>query len=243
MHRGLAVVFGATGGVGGATATALRERGFDLHVAGRDPERVTAAAGALGATFTLGDARDAAHFADVARDVGDRPVTALVYAVGSIRIKPVTRLTDAEVLEDFTLHALGAQRAVAALLPALRRSEAASIVLFSTIAVAQGFHGHASVSMAKGAVEGLTRALGAELAPRIRVNCVAPSLTRTRIAEPLTRNEASAKAIADLHALPRLGEARDVAAITTFLATDDSAWMSGQVVAVDGGRSRLRTKG
>jgi NAD(P)-dependent dehydrogenase (short-subunit alcohol dehydrogenase family) len=243
MGNGLAVVFGATGGVGGETAASLRDRGFDLHLAGRDEARLAAVAAELGATYTAGDAREAAHFTDVARDVGERAVTALVYAVGSIRLKPVSRLTDAEALEDFTLHALGATRAVQALLPALRRSEQASIVLFSSIAVAQGFHGHASVSMAKGAVEGLTRALGAELAPRIRVNCVAPSLTRTRMAESLTRNEASAKAIADLHALPRLGEARDVAALTTFLATADSAWMSGQVIAVDGGRSRLRTKG
>lgn len=240
---GTAVIFGGTGGVGAATAAMLRARGYALHLVGRDAERLAGLAAALDAGFTAGDAREPAHFAEVAAALGDRPVDALIYAVGSINLKPVARLTDADFLEDFTLNALGAARAVQALLPALKRSERASIVLFSSVAVAQGFSGHASVSMAKGAIEGLTRALGAELAPRIRVNCVAPSLTRTRMAGPLTRNEATAKVIADLHALPRLGEAQDVANLAAFLADGDSGWISGQVFAVDGGRSRLRTKG
>lgn len=240
---GTAVIFGATGGVGSATAKRLRARGYDLHLAGRGEAALASLAAETGATITVGDAREASHFADVAAALGDRPVDVLIYAVGSITLKPVARLTDADALADFTLNALGAMRAVQALLPALKRSEQASVVLFSTVAVAQGFSAHASVSMAKGAVEGLTRALGAELAPKVRVNCIAPSLTRTKMASALTGNDSMAKAIADLHALPRLGEAGDVAALATFLATPESGWMSGQVIAVDGGRSRLRTKG
>ncbi|MFY8112896.1 MAG: SDR family NAD(P)-dependent oxidoreductase [Rhabdaerophilum sp.] len=238
-----AVIFGSTGGIGAATARGLKAKGYALHLAGRDAARLEALAGELGAGFTAGDAREPSHFAELAAALGDRPVDALVYAVGSINLKPVNRLNDADFLGDFTLNALGAARAVQALLPALKRSEAASIVLFSTVAVAQGFSAHASVSMAKGAVEGLTRALGAELAPRIRVNCIAPSLTRTKMAAALTGNEAMAKAIADLHALPRLGQPEDVANLATFLAAAESGWISGQVMAVDGGRSRLRTKG
>lgn len=238
-----AVVFGGTGGVGSATAALLKAQGYDLHLVGRDEARLTEVAAPLDATVTAGDAREPGLFAAVAAALGDRPVDALVYAVGSINLKPVTRLTDADFLADYTLNALGAVRAVQALLPALKRSEQASIVLFSTVAVAQGFSAHASVSMAKGAVEGLTRALGAELAPKIRVNCIAPSLTRTRMASALTGNETMAKAIADLHAVPRLGEPGDVASLAAFLAGPASSWMSGQVIAVDGGRSRLRTKG
>lgn len=238
-----AVIFGSTGGIGAATAHGLKAKGYTLHLAGRDAARLAALAGELGAGFTAGDAREPSHFADLAAALGDRPVDALVYAVGSINLKPLNRLKDEDFLGDFTLNALGAARAVQALLPALKRSDAASIVLFSTVAVAQGFSAHASVSMAKGAIEGLTRALGAELAPRIRVNCIAPSLTRTKMAAALTGNEAMAKAIAELHAVPRLGQPEDVAGLATFLASAESGWISGQVMAVDGGRSRLRTKG
>jgi NAD(P)-dependent dehydrogenase (short-subunit alcohol dehydrogenase family) len=120
---------------------------------------------------------------------------------------------------------------------------AASVVLFSSVAVAQGFAAHASIAMAKGAVEGLTRSLAAELAPKVRVNSIAPSLTRTPLALALTSNEALAKAVADTHALRRLGEAEDVAALAAFLLGPEAGWITGQVIGVDGGRSTLRTKG
>jgi NAD(P)-dependent dehydrogenase (short-subunit alcohol dehydrogenase family) len=97
--------------------------------------------------------------------------------------------------------------------------------------------------MAKGAVEGLTLALAAELAPKIRVNAVAPSLTRTPLAKALTANEQMADAIAGMHALQRLGEPDDIGRVAAFLASDDSGWITGQVIGVDGGRSSLRTKG
>lgn len=127
--------------------------------------------------------------------------------------------------------------------PALKEVEGSSVVLFSTVAVRQGFAAHASVSMAKGAVEGLTMAMAAELAPQVRVNCIAPSLTRTPLAEALTRNEALAKAVAETHALRRLGEADDIAGLAAFLLGPHAAWITGQVIGVDGGRSTLRTKG
>ncbi len=131
-----------------------------------------------------------------------------------------------------------------AALPALKASDgASSIVLFSTVAVAQGFAAHASVSMAKGAVEGLTLALAAELAPKIRVNCIAPSLTRTPLARSLTGSDTMAAAIAQMHAMQRLGEADDSAALAEFLLSPDAGWITGQIIGVDGGRSSLRTKG
>ena len=120
---------------------------------------------------------------------------------------------------------------------------AASVLLFSTVAATQGFSAHASVSMAKGAVEGLVLALGAELAPRIRVNAIAPSLTRTPLASPLTGNDSMAAAIAQMHALARLGEPEDMAPLAALLLSPSSGWITGQVIGVDGGRSTLRTKG
>jgi NAD(P)-dependent dehydrogenase (short-subunit alcohol dehydrogenase family) len=134
--------------------------------------------------------------------------------------------------------------AVQAALPALKAAEGtAGILLFSTVAVAQGFTAHASVAMAKGAVEGLTVALAAELAPKIRVNAIAPSLTKTPLAKALTGNEQMAAAIAQMHAMQRLGEPDDIAALGALLLSAEAGWITGQIIGVDGGRSMLRTKG
>ena len=128
--------------------------------------------------------------------------------------------------------------------PALKAtaSTTASIVLFSTVAVGQGFASHASVSMAKGAVEGLTLTLAAEWSPKVRVNAIAPSLTETPLASFMTANAATAQAIAAMHPLQRLGTAGEVAALAAFLLSDKAGWITGQVIGVDGGRSTLRVK-
>lgn len=239
---GKVVIYGGSGGIGAATARALAARGHALHLVGRDGDRLAALATELGAGTTRVDVTDPDSFARVAADAGG-PLAGLVYAVGSINLKPLPRLTPADFKADFRLNAEGAALAVQAALPGLKAAEAASVVLFSTVAVAQGFASHASVAMAKGAVEGLTRALAAELAPKIRVNAVAPSLTRTPLAAPLTRTETAATAIAQMHALPRLGEPEDAGALAAFLISGEAGWITGQVIGVDGGRSTLRTRG
>ncbi len=245
------VIYGGTGGVGLATARALRARGASLHLVGRDASRLEQAAGELGETgFTAGDVTDPTLFARVAEEAG-ASLGGLVYAVGTIQLAPVAKLDARRIEADFRINALGAFLAVQAAAPALRagagKGEAgkggAGVVLFSTVAVAQGFSHHASVAMAKGAVEGLALSLAAELAPAIRVNVIAPSLTRTPLAEAITRNEALASGIAGMHALQRLGEPEDVAALAAFLVGAESAYITGQVIGVDGGRSALRTKG
>ena len=114
-----------------------------------------------------------------------------------------------------------------------------SIVLFSTVAAQRGFTNHAIIASAKEAVEGLTVSLAAEFAPNIRVNCVAPSLTKSKIAEPMLKNTTIAEGIAKAHPLKRLGEGKDSAALAKFLLTEDSSWVTGQIIAVDGGRSKL----
>jgi NAD(P)-dependent dehydrogenase (short-subunit alcohol dehydrogenase family) len=152
-------------------------------------------------------------------------------------------MTGDDFLTDFRVNAAGAALAVQASLDALKAGEGGSVLLFSSVAVSQGFAAHASVSMAKGAVEGLTRALAAELAPKVRVNAIAPSLTATPLAASMTASEQMAKAIAGMHAIPRLGSAEDHAALARVLLTDAGGWITGQVIGVDGGRSSLRTKG
>ena len=238
------IIFGGAGGIGSAIARRLMARGDMPFLVGRNGTKLDALARETGARSMVADVTDpAAIEAAVAAAVVDGALAGLVYAVGTINLKPIGALTAVDFERDWRVNALGAALAMKAAAPALKQVEGASALLFSTVAVRQGFAAHASVSMAKGAVEGLTLALAAELAPKIRVNCIAPSLTRTPLAEALTRNEALAKGVADTHALRRLGEADDIAGLATFLLGPDSAWITGQVIGVDGGRSTLRTKG
>jgi NAD(P)-dependent dehydrogenase (short-subunit alcohol dehydrogenase family) len=238
------LIYGGTGGIGSALARRLRGRGHAVHLVARDRDRLEALAAEIGASFSVADVADRAAITAAAKEAGDR-LAGLAYCVGSINLKPVARLTDDDFTRDFEVNALGAVRAVQASLGALKAHEGptSSVLLVSTVAVAQGFSAHASVSMAKGAVEGLTVALAAELAPKIRVNCAAPSLTRTPLAKGLTANETMANAIAALHAIPRLGEPDDVAALGALLLDGEAGWITGQIIGVDGGRSMLRTKG
>jgi NAD(P)-dependent dehydrogenase (short-subunit alcohol dehydrogenase family) len=237
------LIYGATGGIGAALARRLASAGRALHLVGRDAARLSSLAAELGASQSVADVEDPASFARVAAEAGPA-LSGLVYAVGTITLKPLGRLTSADFLRDFRLNAEGAALAVQAALPTLKAAEGgASVLLFSTIAASQGFTAHASVSMAKGAVEGLVLALATELAPKIRVNAIAPSLTRTGLAAPLLASEQMASAIAQLHPLQRLGEPEDIAALGAFLMSPDASWITGQVYGVDGGRSTLRTKG
>jgi NAD(P)-dependent dehydrogenase (short-subunit alcohol dehydrogenase family) len=155
---------------------------------------------------------------------------------------PLKRQTRDSLRQVYELNVVSAAEAVRLAEAPLKQANG-SVVLFSTVAVAQGFANHVAISAAKGGVEGLTRALAADLAPAARVNAVAPSLMRTKIAAPLTANDAMATSIAALHALPRLGEGSDAAALAAFLLGAESNWITGQVFAVDGGRSRVRSKG
>ncbi len=243
----LHLVFGGTGGIGSAVARALHADGAAVHLVARDEARLRALAAEIGASFTVADVErpeDVVRAVKDATEQGVGELAGLCYAVGTINLKPIGRLTDADFERDFRVNALGAAKAVQAALPALKAWRGtASILLFSTVAVAQGFTAHASVAMAKGAVEGLTTALAAELAPKIRVNCIAPSLTRTPLAASLTGNPAMAEAIGQLHPLQRLGEPDDIAPLAALLLSDQGGWITGQIIGVDGGRSSLRTKG
>lgn len=229
-----------TSGIGGALARQLAGQGASLQLISRKDSGLAAE---LGASLALADVTDAMALEQAVLAAGP-VVDGLAYCVGTINLKPAHRTTDADVLKDFEVNALGALRAARAALPALKASTAAtsSIILFSTVAVGQGFVSHASVSMAKGAVEGLTRTLAAEWSPKIRVNAIAPSLTETPLAAFMTASAATAQAIASMHPLQRLGTAQEVAAMAAFLLSDQAGWITGQVFGVDGGRSTLRVK-
>jgi len=168
-------------------------------------------------------------------------LTGMAYCPGSIKLKPVARLSDEDLRADFELNCLGAMRAVRACLQALRKQTASNIVLFSTVAVGRGFPMHASIAAAKGAVEGLTRSLAAELAPRIRVNAIAPSLVDTPLSAALTADEKRREAAAKRHPLQRIGSAGEIADAALYLLNGRLGWMTGQILRLDGGISSVRT--
>ncbi len=164
----------------------------------------------------------------------------LAYCPGSINLKPFGRIKLEDFQKDYELQLLGAVKCIQLLLPRLKKSAQASIVLFSTVAVQTGFGYHSIVSSSKGAVEGLCRALAAELAPNIRVNCVAPSITDTPLAANLLGTEEKRNANAVRHPLKKIGTAQDIANLAAFLISDKSGWITGQVYQVDGGISSVR---
>ena len=236
--NGRVAILGATGGIGSALARRVAAAGGTPLLLARDASRLAALAAELpGAETQVVDVTDAA----AVKSALAGPLSGLAFCVGSIVLKPFARATEADFMDAFRLNVLAAAMAVQAAAPELARAQGA-VVLFSNIAARVGFGLHAVIGSAKAAVEGLTVALAAELAPDVRVNCIAPSLTRTRLAEPLTRNPQMAEAIARLHPIPRLGEPDEVAALAAFLLGPDAGWISGQVVPVDGGRSSLRGK-
>lgn len=167
-------------------------------------------------------------------------IDGLVYCPGAINLKPFARIKAEDFMADYQLQVLGATKVIQAVLPKMKTSESASIVLFSTVAVQAGFNFHSLVSASKGAIEGLTRALSAELAPKIRVNCIAPSITDTTLAGNLLNTPEKIEANAQRHPLKKIGKAEDIANAVAFLIGEQSAWMTGQVLKIDGGMSVIK---
>ncbi|MEQ9302187.1 MAG: SDR family oxidoreductase [Cyclobacteriaceae bacterium] len=167
---------------------------------------------------------------------------ALVYCPGTINLKLFHRLKVADFQKDFDVNVLGAVKVIQACLPRLKKSDAAAIVTFSTVAVQQGMGFHASVASAKGAVEGLSRSLAAELAPQnIRVNCIAPSLTDTPLAGQLLSTPEKREASEKRHPIKKVGKAADLASAAIYLLSAPSEWITGQVWHVDGGMSSVKS--
>lgn len=164
----------------------------------------------------------------------------LVYCPGLIDLKPFHRMKPAEFIDDYQVQVLGAIKVLQETYANLKKAEQASVVLFSTVAVQSGFPFHTKVSASKGAIEGFARALAAEWAPKVRVNVVAPSLTHTPLSKKLLNSEDKEKANAQRHPLRRIGNVEDMSNAAAFLLTRQSSWVTGQVLPVDGGISRLK---
>lgn len=168
-------------------------------------------------------------------------IDGLVYCPGTINLKPFRRLDERDFLEDFKVNVTGAVKVIQKAYAALRKSDQASIVMFSTVAVTVGMNFHSSIAASKGAVEGLVRSLAAEFAPKIRVNSIAPSLTDTPLAATLLSTEAKQTSSAEMHPLKRFGKPEDLANAALFLLSQESSWITGQILHVDGGLSVIRS--
>jgi 3-oxoacyl-[acyl-carrier protein] reductase len=166
-------------------------------------------------------------------------IDGIVYFPGSILLKPFRSLKQEDFLNELEINVLGAINAIQKYNNKIK--EGGSIVLFSTVAVQTGMPFHSAVSVAKGAVEGLTRALAAEFAPKIRVNCIAPSLTNTKMAGKFLSTPEKVEATSQRHPLKKLGKPEDIANTIEFLLNDSSSWMTGQILHIDGGMSTLKT--
>lgn len=167
-------------------------------------------------------------------------VQSVIFCPGSINLKPFDRIKPIDFVEDYQLQVVGAIKVIQQVLPKLKTTSNASIVLFSTIAVQTGLPFHTQVAASKGAIEGLTKALAAEYAPKIRVNAIAPSLTQTTLARSLVNTEQKIEANAQRHPLKRIGQAHDIANMAEFLISEKASWITGQIFHVDGGMSTIK---
>jgi len=227
-------VVGGSSGIGLEIVKKLEDNQNEVFVGSRTSE-------------TLTDYPQVHHLQlDVTKDFSDLQglpeiLHGLVYCPGTIILKPFQRLTIADFRRDLEINLLGAVKVIQGCMKRLKKSPTgASVILFSTVAVKVGMPFHASVASAKAAVEGLTRSLAAEFAPRIRVNAIAPSLTDTPLAESLLSSEDRKKASAERHPLKRIGSAQEIAGLAQHLLSDEGSWITGQVFHVDGGMSAIR---
>ena len=230
------LIFGATGSIGSNLAEQLKSSGHDIHLVARNEEMVSTIANKLGCSFTVADVLENNFIEKVKADVSD--IKGIAYCVGSIDLKPLRMVKEEDFNKCMKLNLYSAVEIIKGYQESLKKNKG-SIVLFSTVAAQRGFTNHAIIASAKAAVEGLTVSLAAEFAPNIRVNCIAPSLTNSKIAEPMLKNKVLAEGIAKAHPLKRLGEGKDSASMAKFLISEESSWITGQIIAVDGGRSKL----
>ena len=230
------VIFGATGSIGSSLAEQLKNSGRDVHLVARNDTELSPIVKKLGCTHTIADVLEEGFVEKVKSDISE--IKGLAYCIGSIDLKPLRMVSEKDFQKCMKLNLYSAVEAIKGFQESLKKNKA-SIVLFSTVAAQRGFTNHAIIASTKAAVEGLTVSIAAEFAPNVRVNCVAPSLTKSKIAEPMLKNPTIAEGIAKAHPLKRLGEGKDSAALAKFLITEESSWITGQIIAVDGGRSKL----
>ncbi len=226
------LIVGASSGIGSALAKQLIALGHHVYGTYNKTNQLTTGFTVYQSLNVLGEKIDLSFVPDV--------LDGLVYCPGAVNLKSFPRIKPEDFISDYQLQLVGAVKIIQECLPKLKNAANPSIVLFSTVAVQTGFNFHSLVATSKGAVEGLTKALAAEFAPKIRVNCIAPSITDTPLAGTLLNSEEKKEANAQRHPLKKIGKPQDLANLAEFLLSEKSSWITGQVVHADGGMSSLR---
>jgi len=216
--NGKIIIVGATGYTGSALAKSLKKENIDCHLIGRNEAELQKLANETGQSFSVcSNVSDEQSVNESLSSITNDKILGFAYCVGSIVLKSF-QTTKRQLAENN-----------------------GSIVLFSTVAVDRGFNMHSVISSAKGAIQGLTTSLAAEFAPKIRVNCIAPSITQSKMAKPILDNARIAEQIPLKHAMKRVGSPEDLAETAKFLLLPNSGWITGQVIHVDGGKVNLET--
>ena len=234
------LVFGGSGSIGKALAIKLKDSNYSPIILSRNENELKNISTEIKCDYRVCDVLDSNRISEVSEEFKN-DIFGVAYCVGSINLKPLKITKDEDFIDSFKINTLGAINVIKQNQESLIKNNG-SILLYSTIAVKQGFTNHSVVSTAKGAIEGLTLSLAAEFAPKIRVNCIAPSLTEAKMTQKLINNDTIKKAIENMHPLPKIGSGEDFSDIGSFLLSNKNSWITGQIFHIDGGRSTLRIK-
>ena len=235
------LIIGATGAVGSSLTKLIKDDDRldnQAHLVGKNEEEISKLSEETGFSYTIADVMEENFLEKMQENLGETDIIGIAYCVGSIDLKPINLITKKDYLKSLELNFFPIVDVIKKFQENLKKNRA-SIVLFSTIAVRQGFPNHSVISPVKASLEGLTVSLASELAPNIRVNCIAPSLSNSKMASKMLKNSKISEAIAKQHPLKRLGEGIDSAALAKFLLSEESSWITGQIIGVDGGRSNI----
>ena len=232
------LIFGATGSIGSKLSENMHESDKEIHLIGRDEEELKKLASKLNSEYSVIDILSDNLSETIKENFGDKNISGIAYCIGSIDLKPLRVSKKEDFKKCLDVNFFPVIEIIKSLQDNLKKNNG-SIILFSTVAVKKGFTNHAIISSAKGAIEGLTVSLAAEFAPNIRVNCIAPSLTDSKMSQSILKNKMMADGIAKSHPMKRIGQAADIASMAKFLLSDESPWITGQIIGVDGGKSSL----
>ena len=235
---GKILIFGATGAVGSSLAKLLNENSIATHLIGKNEEEISKLSEETNGSYSVANVTDPSFIEKIDSDLKNIDIAGIAYCVGSIDLKPINLVTKKDYLKSLELNFFPIVEIIKKYKENLKKNKA-SIVVFSTVAVKQGFANHSIISPVKASLEGPTVSLAAELAPNIRINCIAPSLSNSKMAGKILGNTKIAEGIAKQHPLKRLGEGKDSASLAKFLLSNESSWITGQIIGVDGGRSNV----